>query len=1218
MILDRMQRFLTAAFLTVLLFSQALVFVAVRAAGSSSLEAIFIDPVGENLSIGDSIYFQAMLSSDDSQQFDFVVFNLKSFEYGLDENYQASLQNDGTWKAQNAWHTRLNYQPGTYYLSAVAYNYQDNGQLDDIYNSDYKLINLYGQLEVSAEAGQGYFESPTEGQVIDFSDPMAPPSSLLDIRFNIENTIVGGNLLSSYVDNIRFDISRYSADGADTSLVESVIVSQGVDSSTYSVWRGAVDLQDAQKYILGNYNIEANITLKSGTVSMDVENAFMDMDKDVDFQIIRSATEPLPTSDPTTITVTSPNSANPVTGDTLVVTGSLDKPLPSSDRQVKMTLSYRGSLPFSSPGPYILSNLGGANSVLYGTTIILSGTSNPPDGSWPIPQFPNGTYTMTFTLTGSGINDVFLGSSNFELARATVSEGTITLNSPQAGANIVGNQLTLSFATNFTAQDFYYYVISSSTPSIGVEGYIDGIQGVNTWTKTISALQHSDLINDYYKISAIAHHSDGRIVNFGPIVIYWQISEEEDITDPSLRVYVPSSSQLGPDDSVWASANVPNVSFKLRNSANNIYTLSHTAVTCSANNVGFLSPEVINQAIAAGHQYCFYAVLGDGSSTDLPNGNYNFYTQYASGTIVTSSLEETISYFNAANAEEVPTPTFQFLGITPSATVSGPFHILVASDLDQSSLSVQLKKRDSTQILRTFTVPKGDWNTLSYFGINASASSLPFIYIKDGIDSTQLANGSYTLVIVGHVDNTINFSIYNSASNEPPASPTPPTNPTPPTPPTPTNPGGNNTNTNNPGNTGGNNQPVVRNQPIDPNDIGIDPKTTCSDWGITDLAECQRFTAIKDSLDPACLKLSIFEPVACEEHIYRTKTSAECQVYGIVDQEDCRNYLLEKYGSRVDCRLSSANLCNDVLKNRYLGRLVVGQKLSDEINSTIDPLIGKNISIKELSSSLADRGINNTEALPILSDDESKVFLARAQKETILESEDKLTILNQAVIILDTDGDGLSDDLEDYYGTDVNNSDTDGDGYSDGTEINNGYDPAGPGPLVKTRTNFDRVVLSGEGSLEQPKTNSDKIDANFQVSTVDKSSQQIKLKGQAEADTWVNLYLYSSLPLVMVTKTDASGNWSYDIKKSLTDGHHKVFVTVNDDTGKIVKQSRPISFLIKEAQAVTVDDYFDEAGTNEKVNNFFIYYILGGAFLVFLALGIVVFVHKGKNQNLEV
>ena len=42
---------------------------------------------------------------------------------------------------------------------------------------------------------------------------------------------------------------------------------------------------------------------------------------------------------------------------------------------------------------------------------------------------------------------------------------------------------------------------------------------------------------------------------------------------------------------------------------------------------------------------------------------------------------------------------------------------------------------------------------------------------------------------------------------------------------------------------------------------------------------------------------------------------------------------------------------------------------------------------------------------------------------------------------LDSDDDGLTDAMEEIYGTDKNNPDTDGDGYLDGDEIENGYDP---------------------------------------------------------------------------------------------------------------------------------------------------------------------------------
>ncbi len=48
---------------------------------------------------------------------------------------------------------------------------------------------------------------------------------------------------------------------------------------------------------------------------------------------------------------------------------------------------------------------------------------------------------------------------------------------------------------------------------------------------------------------------------------------------------------------------------------------------------------------------------------------------------------------------------------------------------------------------------------------------------------------------------------------------------------------------------------------------------------------------------------------------------------------------------------------------------------------------------------------------------------------------------------IDTDGDGLDDQLEEALGTDKRNPDSDGDGFSDAVEIENGYSPLGQGRL---------------------------------------------------------------------------------------------------------------------------------------------------------------------------
>ena len=54
----------------------------------------------------------------------------------------------------------------------------------------------------------------------------------------------------------------------------------------------------------------------------------------------------------------------------------------------------------------------------------------------------------------------------------------------------------------------------------------------------------------------------------------------------------------------------------------------------------------------------------------------------------------------------------------------------------------------------------------------------------------------------------------------------------------------------------------------------------------------------------------------------------------------------------------------------------------------------------------------------------------------------------------DSDNDGLSNEMEEIYGTDKNNPDTDGDGFKDGEEVKNGYDPTISG---NARLNYDEL-----------------------------------------------------------------------------------------------------------------------------------------------------------------
>src|SRR3990172_10365414 len=49
--------------------------------------------------------------------------------------------------------------------------------------------------------------------------------------------------------------------------------------------------------------------------------------------------------------------------------------------------------------------------------------------------------------------------------------------------------------------------------------------------------------------------------------------------------------------------------------------------------------------------------------------------------------------------------------------------------------------------------------------------------------------------------------------------------------------------------------------------------------------------------------------------------------------------------------------------------------------------------------------------------------------------------MSKAEILMDTDGDGLSDTQEAHLGSDINNPDSDGDGVPDSYEVSHGLDP---------------------------------------------------------------------------------------------------------------------------------------------------------------------------------
>lgn len=90
---------------------------------------------------------------------------------------------------------------------------------------------------------------------------------------------------------------------------------------------------------------------------------------------------------------------------------------------------------------------------------------------------------------------------------------------------------------------------------------------------------------------------------------------------------------------------------------------------------------------------------------------------------------------------------------------------------------------------------------------------------------------------------------------------------------------------------------------------------------------------------------------------------------------------------------------------------------------------------------------------------------APTEYKTMEEILNSIFQTNMADLNKDSDNDGLTDQMESFYGTIATNPDTDGDGYKDGEEVQNGYNPAGPGKLPSSNENTlisPKVSLGGE------------------------------------------------------------------------------------------------------------------------------------------------------------
>lgn len=177
---------------------------------------------------------------------------------------------------------------------------------------------------------------------------------------------------------------------------------------------------------------------------------------------------------------------------------------------------------------------------------------------------------------------------------------------------------------------------------------------------------------------------------------------------------------------------------------------------------------------------------------------------------------------------------------------------------------------------------------------------------------------------------------------------------------------------------------------------------------------------------------------------------------------------------------------------------------------------------------------------------------------------------------LDSDNDGIPDfDELNLYNTDPNNPDTDGDGFTDGVEIMRGFDPLDDTAqaVVEYQSPKESLGLVQSDVLEVTEV----IPSLNAIENTNDKTVRAQIKGKGLPNSFVTLYIFST-PTIVTIKTDADGSFVYTLDKELEDGTHDVFVALTDNTGSIVAQSNPFSF-IKEAEAFTPVD----AAANDQI-----------------------------------
>ncbi len=390
----------------------------------------------------------------------------------------------------------------------------------------------------------------------------------------------------------------------------------------------------------------------------------------------------------------------------------------------------------------------------------------------------------------------------------------------------------------------------------------------------------------------------------------------------------------------------------------------------------------------------------------------------------------------------------------------------------------------------------------------------------------------------------------------------------------------------------------------------------CRSNDIIETDQCENYLK-KKYLPKECQEAGVSTLTECNKVMFKKYAPEECKKAGIGDEKECNDFMFNKYTSKTVCEGIDAWKCKNAIKEDHLGVIAAVQAQFGRIKEEAAPLFGKSVKAEDFKEKMP----NASEAISVKNEQAGLKIVSAAENVLLNEKKDLIQTAPMAVMI-DTDGDGLPDDMEKRWNTDPNKVDTDGDGHNDGEEVKNGYDPNGPGKMEAKPAPIDEAIMQNK-VLGQPKTEGEKSD-NLTIAKVENAviaqggkNNGYVFSGKAEPDSVITLYIYSDLPVVMTVKTDEYGNWKYELSNSLVDGDHEVYVAVNDNSGKVLAKSNPLNFFVKEAKAVSAKEFALPAigeNQNNTVKSMANYWIIVALLIVVAVLISIIFIIQRKKR----